>query len=71
MFCFFSKTVESLVSESGCALEHPKASDFRTHVLNGDWEKVGTKCGEAREVHVCITIIMVVRVLLYKRHEFL
>ena len=26
--------------ESGCMLEHPAAAKFRTHVMNGDWDKV-------------------------------
>ncbi len=43
-----SKTVDSLVNESGCPLEHPKASDFRTHVLSGDWDKVNT----VQDVHM-------------------
>lgn len=37
---FCSGTLESLMEESGCALEHPKAAKFRSHVLSGEWEQV-------------------------------
>ena len=35
-----SSTLENLMDESGCALEHPKAAKFRSHVLSGEWEQV-------------------------------
>ncbi|KAJ8964842.1 hypothetical protein NQ317_006891 [Molorchus minor] len=33
------KTCESLMSESGCRLDHPAAAKFRQHVMDGDWSK--------------------------------
>lgn len=33
------KTVELLMQESGCHLEHPAATKFRQHILSGDWSK--------------------------------
>lgn len=35
-----SQTVDLLMQESGCRLEHPSATKFRNHVMEGDWEKV-------------------------------
>lgn len=30
------------MEESGCVLEHPKATSFRTHVIEGCWSEVRT-----------------------------
>uniref|UniRef100_A0A1A9V411 WD repeat-containing protein 55 homolog n=1 Tax=Glossina austeni TaxID=7395 RepID=A0A1A9V411_GLOAU len=32
-------SVKTLMSESGCYLEHPSATKFREHVLSGEWAK--------------------------------
>lgn len=36
-----SQTVDLLMQESGCRLEHPAATKFRNHVMEGEWTKVG------------------------------
>lgn len=36
-----SQTVDLLMQESGCRLEHPSATKFRNHVMEGEWDKVG------------------------------
>lgn len=36
----FSETVETLIRESGCRLEHPAAAKFRQDVLAGAWDNV-------------------------------
>ena len=36
----YSNTLSSLVEESGCHLEHPKAACFRAHVIAGEWDEV-------------------------------
>lgn len=28
------------MQESGCRLEHPSATKFRNHVMEGEWDKV-------------------------------
>jgi len=33
------RTAQILMQESGCSLEHPAATKFRQHVLNGEWHK--------------------------------
>ena len=35
-----SKTLDSLMEESGCALEHPMAGCFRSNILLGQWKEV-------------------------------
>ena len=35
-----SQTVDLLMQESGCRLEHSSATKFRNHVMEGDWDKV-------------------------------
>lgn len=35
----FNNTLSSLVEESGCPLEHPKASAFRASVIAGKWDE--------------------------------
>lgn len=39
-----SNTLSSLVEESGCPLEHPKASAFRENVIAGKWDEVRSGC---------------------------
>ncbi|XP_031339856.1 WD repeat-containing protein 26 isoform X1 [Photinus pyralis] len=34
-----NRTAESLMTESGCRLDHPAAAKFRQHVMDGDWNK--------------------------------
>lgn len=35
-----SQTVDLLMQESGCRLEHSSATKFRNHVMEGEWDKV-------------------------------
>uniref|UniRef100_A0A668SV39 WD repeat-containing protein 26 n=1 Tax=Oreochromis aureus TaxID=47969 RepID=A0A668SV39_OREAU len=35
-----NQTVDLLMQESGCRLEHPSATKFRNHVMEGEWDKV-------------------------------
>lgn len=34
-----NRTAESLMTESGCRLDHPAAAKFRQHIMDGDWNK--------------------------------
>lgn len=36
---FYRRSSELLMQESGCNLEHPFATKFRQHVMDGDWTK--------------------------------
>lgn len=40
------QSVETLMAESGCYLEHPAATKFRLHVLSGEWSKADAELKE-------------------------
>uniref|UniRef100_A0A3B5LNM1 WD repeat-containing protein 26 n=1 Tax=Xiphophorus couchianus TaxID=32473 RepID=A0A3B5LNM1_9TELE len=42
------QTVDLLMQESGCRLEHPSASKFRNHVMEGEWDKAENDLNELR-----------------------
>ncbi len=46
-----SNTLSSLVEESGCPLEHPKAATFRSRVIAGEWDLVSRG---SNEIWTCI-----------------
>ncbi|XP_025413330.1 WD repeat-containing protein 26 [Sipha flava] len=41
-----NQTAEVLMQESGCRLEHPAATQFRHHVMDGEWHKVSADLNE-------------------------
>lgn len=41
-------TVEQLIRESGCKLDHPSASKFQSHVMEGDWNKAESDLHELK-----------------------
>ncbi|MEQ2224515.1 Adenylate cyclase type 3 [Ilyodon furcidens] len=43
-----NQTVDLLMQESGCRLEHPSASKFRNHVMEGEWDKAENDLNELR-----------------------
>lgn len=43
-----NKSVDVLIKESGCRLEHPSASKFRESVMVGDWERADAILKELR-----------------------
>ena len=42
IFLVSSKSASTLMDESGCRMDHPVASKFRDHVMNGDWAKANS-----------------------------
>ncbi|KAI2799628.1 WD repeat-containing protein 26, partial [Blomia tropicalis] len=42
------RTVEHLIQESGCRLDHPTAAKFRSHVMNGEWNKADVSLQELK-----------------------
>lgn len=44
------RTAHMLMQESGCSLEHPAATKFRDHVLNGDWQKADYDLQELQSI---------------------
>ncbi|NXO23837.1 WDR26 protein, partial [Cisticola juncidis] len=43
-----SQTVDLLMQESGCRLEHPSATKFRNHVMEGEWDKAENDMNELK-----------------------
>nr|XP_023018233.1 WD repeat-containing protein 26 [Leptinotarsa decemlineata] len=43
-----TRTCDSLINESGCCLDHPAATKFQQHVLDGDWTKADHDLQELR-----------------------
>ncbi|CAI9730443.1 repeat-containing 26-like [Octopus vulgaris] len=68
-----NRTVELLMSESGCMLEHPAAAKFRGHVMDGEWEKADHDLNELKMLieDSCQTTLMKFLILEQKYLEFL
>ncbi|OCT77552.1 hypothetical protein XELAEV_18028644mg [Xenopus laevis] len=45
-----NQTVELLMQESGCRLEHPSATKFRNHVMEGEWDKAENDLNELKSL---------------------
>uniref|UniRef100_W5NG62 WD repeat-containing protein 26 n=1 Tax=Lepisosteus oculatus TaxID=7918 RepID=W5NG62_LEPOC len=43
-----NQTVDLLMQESGCRLEHPAATKFRNHVMEGEWDKAENDLNELK-----------------------
>uniref|UniRef100_A0A8C1KGH3 WD repeat-containing protein 26 n=1 Tax=Cyprinus carpio TaxID=7962 RepID=A0A8C1KGH3_CYPCA len=43
-----NQTVDLLMQESGCRLEHPSATKFRNHVMEGEWDKAENDLNELK-----------------------
>ncbi|XP_041037754.1 WD repeat-containing protein 26-like isoform X2 [Carcharodon carcharias] len=69
----FNQTVEQLMQETGCSLEHPSATKFRNHVTEGDWEKAEADLTELKSlVHLPQAIVRMKFLLLEQKYlEFL
>ncbi|EQB78559.1 hypothetical protein CB1_001073042 [Camelus ferus] len=55
-----NQTVDLLMQESGCRLEHPSATKFRNHVMEGDWDKAENDLNELKPLvhspHAIVTV---------------
>ncbi|XP_077998081.1 WD repeat-containing protein 26-like [Glandiceps talaboti] len=45
-----NRTVDQLMAESGCRLEHPSAARFRSHVMDGEWGKAEEDLNELKDL---------------------
>ncbi|CAH1128279.1 unnamed protein product [Ceutorhynchus assimilis] len=45
-----NRTCDVLMNESGCRLDHPAATKFKIHVLDGDWTKADHDLQELRPI---------------------
>uniref|UniRef100_A0A8C1B244 WD repeat-containing protein 26 n=1 Tax=Cyprinus carpio carpio TaxID=630221 RepID=A0A8C1B244_CYPCA len=43
-----NQTVDLLMQESGCRLEHPSATKFRNHIMEGEWDKAENDLNELK-----------------------
>uniref|UniRef100_A0A8D3DQC6 WD repeat-containing protein 26 n=1 Tax=Scophthalmus maximus TaxID=52904 RepID=A0A8D3DQC6_SCOMX len=43
-----NQTLDLLMQESGCRLEHPSATKFRNHVMEGEWDKAESDLNELK-----------------------
>uniref|UniRef100_UPI00358EE308 WD repeat-containing protein 26-like n=1 Tax=Myxine glutinosa TaxID=7769 RepID=UPI00358EE308 len=68
-----SQTAERLMQESGCRLEHPAATKFRAHVLDGEWDKAEADLNELKPLLRSSNAIVRMRFLLLEQKylEFL
>ncbi|XP_025026886.1 WD repeat-containing protein 26 isoform X1 [Python bivittatus] len=67
-----NQTVDLLMQESGCRLEHPSATKFRNHVMEGEWDKAENDLNELKPlVHSSNAIVMKFLLLQQKYLEYL
>ncbi|CAJ0936902.1 unnamed protein product [Ranitomeya imitator] len=45
-----NQTVDLLMQESGCRLEHSSATKFRNHVMEGEWDKAENDLNELKSL---------------------
>uniref|UniRef100_A0A8C5HU09 WD repeat-containing protein 26 n=1 Tax=Gouania willdenowi TaxID=441366 RepID=A0A8C5HU09_GOUWI len=64
-----NQTVDLLMQESGCRLEHPSATKFRNHVMEGEWDKAENDLNELRALMHSPNAIVVGNVM-YIYHLF-
>ena len=46
----FHQTVDTLMQESGCKSDHPVASRFQQHILNGEWSEAENDLNEMKSL---------------------
>ncbi|MEJ1270478.1 WD repeat domain 26 [Cricetulus griseus] len=64
-----NQTVDLLMQESGCRLEHPSATKFRNHVMEGDWDKAENDLNELKPlVHSPHAIVRMKFLLLQQKY---
>ncbi|XP_072406560.1 WD repeat-containing protein 26 isoform X1 [Chiloscyllium punctatum] len=64
-----NQTVDLLMQESGCRLEHPSATKFRNHVMEGQWEKAENDLNELKSlVHSPHVIVKMKFLLLQQKY---
>ncbi|XP_005488549.3 WD repeat-containing protein 26 [Zonotrichia albicollis] len=64
-----NQTVDLLMQESGCRLEHPSATKFRNHVMEGEWDKAENDLNELKAlVHSPHAIVRMKFLLLQQKY---
>ncbi|XP_050299546.1 WD repeat-containing protein 26 [Anthonomus grandis grandis] len=62
-----SRACDTLMNESGCRLDHPSATKFKRHVLDGDWTKADHDLQELRPMLAANNNIMDMKFLLLEQ----
>uniref|UniRef100_A0A671S8X6 WD repeat-containing protein 26 n=1 Tax=Sinocyclocheilus anshuiensis TaxID=1608454 RepID=A0A671S8X6_9TELE len=62
-----NQTVDLLMQESGCRLEHPAATKFRNHVMEGEWEKAESDLNELKALMHSPSAVMRMKFLLLQQ----
>ncbi|KAM9807215.1 WD repeat-containing protein 26 [Syngnathus typhle] len=62
-----NQTVDLLMQESGCRLEHPSATKFRNHVMEGEWDKAESDLNELKALMHSPTAIVRMKFLLLQQ----
>ncbi|GAB6020534.1 WD repeat-containing protein 26 [Chamberlinius hualienensis] len=62
-----NRTADQLVQESGCKLDHPTASRFQAHVLDGEWAKALADLNDLRLLLDSPTSIVEMKFLLLEQ----
>ncbi|XP_032876496.1 WD repeat-containing protein 26 isoform X1 [Amblyraja radiata] len=62
-----NQTVDLLMQESGCHLEHSSATKFRNHVMEGEWEKAENDLNELKSLVHSPHVIMKMKFLLLQQ----
>jgi len=65
-----NRTVEQLIQESGCKLDHPSASKFQSHVLEGDWTKAESDLQELKPMLESTNCLLEMKFLLLEEKFF-
>ncbi|XP_031729682.1 WD repeat-containing protein 26-like isoform X2 [Anarrhichthys ocellatus] len=60
-----NQTVDLLMQESGCRLEHPSATKFRNHVMEGEWDKAESDLNELKALMQSPSAIVLKKPLLW------
>ncbi|KAJ0066232.1 hypothetical protein NL108_004113, partial [Boleophthalmus pectinirostris] len=65
-----NQTVDLLMQESGCRLEHPSATKFRNHVMEGEWDKAESDLNELKALMHSPSAIVVKGFFLYMNSNY-
>ncbi|KAL4630584.1 WD repeat-containing protein 26 isoform X1 [Arapaima gigas] len=62
-----NQTVDLLMQESGCRLEHPAATKFRNHVMDGEWDKAENDLNDLKALMLSPNAIVRMKFLLLQQ----
>lgn len=63
----YSRTVDVLMQESGCKLDHPAAAKFQSHVMNGEWAEAETDLHDLKSLITSAQSLLDMRFLILEQ----